>query len=888
MRILVSLTHEYTSANDSSAVALDMHFADGKSNLTTGSVTYYANTLSQLPEIEKSVNLYEGGDVEDRPEVSISLVYSSLLDAYEDNGYNLNGAVVTVSIYDGEHVTPIYRGTVANARVNHSEITLTLQTFNEKMKTLEAPLAFGYNSKFALPRDTTIAPKTVSFSVGGVSTIHPKLVSVTSTKCPQSSASDYNGGYNYGVQRIYQSSGKDTLVISYASSITYTNFKHLKLKFVSGANVDKIYRIYSITESGDSTNGYTATIVLKDTLSAMDVRRFDRLKLYEGVSYYRLPDNIDASSLYRVNAKTSSGFVSLGSGAWNIEEINGKNYVAFYPSNNVYRKIPAKVVISSDDSTYLGGTVTPPSGDYRYPSYTSDPTLGDCSNLYDGDLSSFWAGCPQLSASHNSYTLTYFDLYPSDLSTIKEEILVGGTIDGGGTLGTVKFICNTILKSGEVYPCTNNAIATADISTAMLSYTAGTARWWNGTPSGDTSDANISNETKSRIYSDANTWTIASSTYDNSSMAFNPEHLYKVDVDSDAYQDISCIRVTLYRSYYSDTVQLGAAIRAYEIGLYIKNEIEDEQENVYIDCMGNGICPSVYAQKLLTYLGATTTATGQDTVWSSTGGAEVAVANNSSAFYTYGGNFCFSYATGDSGESSLDILSGIAKENLLVLSQLPSGVYDARHLDTSLDPENTFNDDNILGISSLLQNVSLENLINLPTFTFKGLDELEYSLTVKSLTETFPTRSEFTSDNSVMSRVYSLSEGFLDMFFESITITPYYFLKSLWDICKASYVAHGVLQSGSITVQTIYLDLLDGLTSSKDALLNLMAILASKRKEITIEAPLNYSTVALGSRVSIKSSAVLGGKTLLGFVNRVAPDLKAAKVSIGCIIDTIS
>lgn len=887
MNLLIEIVTGKTSVSVGACVSGNIYLIDGSSDETISSKKYLSNYIATdgISELQKNINLLSGGNIEDYESHELTIRNDSLFEYFAENDYSLNSSTIKYSIYDGTTVTPIWYGYIVDSYSNENLLTLSCESLSGSQKVLPSPLGFGYCSKLALPRETSITPKSIYFNVNGARTIYPKIVSTTSSNNPKSSASDYNSGYNYGVNRIYQSSGKDSIVISYSSSIAYTDYKHLKLKFLSGGNADKIYRIYSITESGSDSAGYTATIILKDYLESDDVRAFDRVTMYEGVSYYRLPDNVTSDQIYRVNAKSSSTFVSMGKGSYDFETINGKTYIAFYPSNNVYRSAPIKSVVISSDSTINTVAIKPSSSDYRYPTYNStlDPAL-----TINGDLSTFYDCNVALTSSHSSYVDLFVDIYPSDLSSFTtDSIYLGGFISTGLYNTKSDFYITTYLKTGEIYPCTNDSSATANPTSFKTIKESDDEQYWNACPTGDTSDANIINADYTRVYSDANTYTLVANS--SSRMTFDSTQLQAIDLDADTYSDIDYIRLKIRKTVTSGSVADFLATIIYEVGLYTKNTIDDEQDNIYIDFLANGITPSVYAQKLFSYLGADVGTTGQDSQWGICNGAESAITVGGSDYYVYGGNYAYSYATGATGAKSVDVLGSIAKENLLALSQNPDGTMACVKLDVDGTVINAFTSDNIQSISEYLKDIDISNVINMPTITFKGLDANDYSLTVKDLTATFPTLNEFKADNSVMSSVFTFSDNFLEHFMTSNSITPYNFLQSLYTICLKSYNNNGQALDGSFNIDTIYLDMLDYESFNKDIVLNLVELLANRRKTLKIDVSLStFASIKLGQRCSVVHPSLLSGTTLLGFIQAYSINVKSdePKIEITLMIDS--
>jgi hypothetical protein len=815
-----------------------LRLCDGITDITLSGSTYHANLLGDINQYEHKVNLFKGGNLEEVANFSFDMVDNNLLETLEIAGNSLNGGTCQYSrlLDDGTTVEPLWFGYVDTCEIKDNILSVNCVTVDYAMSNFKNPKAWGYNSKIPLEIDSSLSSQHLEFTLSnGALSEHPRLVQTYSTNNPTD--------VNKGVTRTHIASGNCSIVIAHCNDLFqnngasstngtlvtpitgspyYCNGQNLILKFLTGAsgNTSSSYRIASITRILDGAEFKTKLNFKEAVFADIDIKAFDRVYIYQGISYYLLGPDLTQSTITGVSVKDSDEFYSINQGSYQIVTIGSKQYIAVYDNSNVYSEVPVNLDLSyhqwSTDGGYNSTTINP----IKYTITGTDYyTSIDAALTLDSDMSSFIGidnrtGYSNAGVDYTIYNDLYFKMVP-DLSNYSGKTLYfGALIDRPSQdRDSIQYIINTYLDSGEVYPCKTDG--TADLSSPFKSYAASLhsilAGFLNSAPMGDNSSPVNSVGT----YTPTPNTVITNSTLSGGSAYFeaisNPTlfwsfdntKLFQIPVNESVYKDIDYFMFTL-RATCSNSSGGGAGVPidnamtfVYRVGIWAQVTI-DSVDTIYLDTTGKTGStgkPDTTAKDIITTMGDTVTGTFDSLLTS----------------YTYPDSSTSNHYNAEAKSNTSKALEELSIENQIVIGQQEDGKWYTQLLSQSIPDASipySIPSNQIFDIKEPLKDIDITNVVNLPKFTFKDLDGSNQTLEVIDLDQTLPTLATFLANQTTINANFELSEDFISKAIAYSDLTTLYnlLLSPIWNICKASYVKNGITQSGNIDIKTTYLE----------------------------------------------------------------------------------
>ena len=485
-----------------------------------------------------------------------------------------------------------------------------------------------------------------------------------------------------------------------------------------------------------------------------------------------------------------------------------------------------------------------------------------------------------------------------DLSNFKSDLFFGMMADIPNPNESLSIGLNVILKNQESYPADSNGVI---LFSPYYTNTASPICNPQCVPINNASYPNNTGDslgypfdsTGYSFYVDNTPClkNLTKSTYcgywRNNNAPFNETLLEqgKIDVDSDVFEDIEYVRLTIKKS--------GGRLwptAIFKVGIWAKETISDI-DALYIDAENTtSTKPDTFCKSIIIDQGA-----------DYTGDFDSIFQDELLAIYDANGNKLpqkspYHYSA-ESKSNSQELIASVAEENCFIVAQNKVGKFYTSPIKAGLityDIELSASD--ILSISDNLKDIDISNVINLPKFTFTDLNGETQTVELIDLTQTFPTQDAFDADNTVLNSIFEFSDNFISRaILYAGADELYLWLKDVFNTCLTSYNKNKVTNSGNIDIKTVYLEyvLAPAGVSGCDPtgrlistrLTNLLQLISARRKTLTLVLSRKYETLPLGRRLKVTDPRIMSGFHLLGYVTNVETDIIAGTSKVTLLVD---
>ena len=893
--------------------------------------TYFDDVLQSMSDYTHSVDIKHGGNFEDGlGGFSFTINDNGISEGLEELGYSLNSGSVILYSWLGGVTEKLYTGYVNNSELKEGLIIIDVSAINNKLGVLTKPVDFGYTFKLPLKRDDSFSVTNFRFlNLKGTYTDNPRIINTQSMASPNDTyLGTTRSSSTYGGARIIiahvndvfanQGDASGTYVVPLVGPVYYFK-ENLFVNFVTGdsANVSQNYRVDSIIriiEKGGIHPEYQTQLILKDVaFGSINIAAYDRLTVYQGISYYLIGD--DGPNISNVYIKDGDNYFSANKDAYKIVNKNGKNYIALYTRRDIYNEIPCTsmsmsyYMSNSRDSVTYSAVVpmkyTVSGTDY----YTSiDPALA-----LDNDLSTYIA--PDTHTRYSANTFAYhmdgkltLSLKPVLTNISKQDLYLGALIDAPLSNNINVDVSSYItLISGEVYPCSNAGTPSAP---AFMQATCGqdglhdvfAPFYINSVPMGEicspTNTVGTYTPTPLTVASNYRSgFTTQYTSISNPAgfFSFDANKMHKIDAAPEVYPEIDTISLCLNNwcraGDWTESPFSNLSTFIFKVGIWAKINV-DSVETLYVDTTGvtdvdtTNFTPDSYIKKVVTDSG-NSVATGYGLT-----GSDIPMNN---------------YYTAYMGDGIADTIVNIANPANLVVGQDADGNFYCNPV-SMLKQDNSYSaltlfvpnhpnhivpipTEQILGIPEGLKDLDITEIINLPKIILNDKLGNQQYFELYNLAGTFPTLEQITADPTLLNAFYNFSPDFWSKFPNGAVETPYYtgiyvyLLQPIYLICLDSFKKNNIATKGDITLPTFYMEYLPNTITLQAQLVNYVYSYAKRRKTLTVTVGFDWRHTQLGTEVSINDPRLYAQSTVYGYVTGVKVYPYDAKVDLTLLCD---